>query len=314
MTEPAERTRKSATKPKQARPRRELAPDHAEQDMAAKVDNEVMPTRGYSLVPMVGLGGSAGAVPALQTFFQAMPGDSGLAFVVVMHLSPEHESALAEVVQSWTAMRVEQVVNTVKVRPNRVYVIPPGKQIAAADGHLELADLPSDRGRRVAVDLFFRTLADTHGPHGAAIVLSGADGDGAIGLKRVKERGGLTIAQDPEEAGHPSMPQTAIETGLVDWVLRVADMPERLVKYYEAAQAIKLPPEEGPELDEPAPPQPHRSIAIRNGTARHVGLSCRAHWTRFFELQACDGAASHWAAHAGHRHERLARLPGFPAS
>ena len=248
--------------------RPELAPDHAEQDMAAKVDNEIMPTLGYSLLPMVGLGGSAGGIPALQTFFQAMPRDSGLAFVVVMHLSSDHESVLAEVVQSWTALRVEQVANTVKVKPNRVYVIPPGKQIAAANGHLELADLPSEPGRRVAVDLFFRTLADTHGPQGAAIVLSGADGDGAIGLKRVKERGGLTIAQDPEEALHPSMPQTAIDTGLVDWVLRVADMPGRLVKYYELAQAINLPPEEGPALDEPAPPQPHQSIAESEAALR----------------------------------------------
>ncbi|HVE89089.1 MAG TPA: chemotaxis protein CheB, partial [Burkholderiaceae bacterium] len=235
MTEPAERTRRSGAKSKQARPPRELAPDHAEQDMGAKLDHGA-PTLNYSVLPMVGIGGSAGAIPSIQTFFQAMPRDSGLAFVVVMHLSPEHESALAEVVQSWTEMRVEQVVNSVKVRRNHVYVIPPGKQIAAANGNLELADLPSDRGRRVAVDLFFRTLGDTHGPRGAAIVFSGADGDGAIGLKRVKERGGLTIAQDPEEAGHPSMPQSAIDTGLVDWVLRAADMPERLVKYFELAQ------------------------------------------------------------------------------
>ncbi|HVG05286.1 MAG TPA: CheR family methyltransferase, partial [Burkholderiaceae bacterium] len=255
-------------KPKGGRPPRARAPDHAEQDMAAKVDSEITPAPGYSLLPLVGIGASAGGIPALQTFFQAMPRDSGLAFVVVMHLSSEHESALAEVMQGFTAMPVEQVHNTIKVKPNRVYVIPPGKQIAARNGQLELADLPSEPGRRVAVDLFFRTLGDTHGAHAAAIVLSGADGDGAIGLKRVKERGGLTIAQDPEEAGHPSMPQTAIDTGLVDWVLRVADMPERLVKYYELAQAIKLPPEEGPALDEPAPPEPHLSIAESEAAVR----------------------------------------------
>ena len=269
MTEPAQRTRKSASKPSQARIPRELAPDHAEQEMAAGLSNDA-PTYSYQQLPMIGLGGSAGSIPALQTFFQSMPRDSGLAFVVVMHLSAEHESSLAEVLQSWTTMRVEQVVDTVKVKPNHVYVIPPGKQLAAADGHLELADLPIERGRRVAVDLFFRTLGDTHGPNGAAIVLSGADGDGAIGLKRVKERGGLTIAQDPNEALHPSMPEEAIATGLVDWVLRAADMPERLVKYYERAQEIKLPPEEGSSLDEPAPTYPHRSIAESEAALREI--------------------------------------------
>ena len=94
----------------------------------------------------------------------------------------------------------------------------------------------------MAVDLFFRTLADTHGPHAAAIVLSGADGDGAIGIKRIKERGGLTIAQDPDEAEHASMPRSAIATGMVDWVLRVAQMPERLLEYRANEKRVQLPP------------------------------------------------------------------------
>jgi len=104
-----------------------------------------------------------------------------------------------------------------------------------------------DRGKRVAVDLFFRTLADSHGAHSAAIVLSGADGDGAIGIKRIKERGGLTIAQDPDEAEHSSTPRSAIATGIVDWVSKVAQMPGRLLEYRQNERRLKLPPEEGPQ-------------------------------------------------------------------
>ena len=209
--------------------------------------DDAIPTRGYAMLPMVGLGGSAGSIQGLQSFFRAMPADSGLVFVVILHLSSEHESTLAQLLQHSTTMPVEQVNARVEVQANHVYVIPPGKQLASADGHLEVSDLSDDRGRRVAVDLFFRTLADTHGAHAAAIVLSGADGDGAIGIKRIKERGGLTIAQDPKEAEHPGMPRSAIGTGMVDWVLPVDAMPTRVVKYYELRKALVLPPEEGPQ-------------------------------------------------------------------
>ena len=108
---------------------------------------------------------------------------------------------------------------------------------------LSCGTLAVRRGRRVAVDLFFRSMADTHGPHSAAIILSGADGDGAIGIKRIKERGGLTIAQDPDEAQQPEMPQSAIATGMVDWVLEVAQMPPKLIEYHENERRLKLPPE-----------------------------------------------------------------------
>ena len=113
--------------------------------------------------------------------------------------------------QRWTAMPVVQASDGQKVEPNHVYVIPPGKHLTAVNGHLRLTDLEHEHGRRVAVDLFFRSLADTPRPHAAAVVLSGADGDGALGIKRIKERGGLTIAQDPDEAEHDGMPRAAID-------------------------------------------------------------------------------------------------------
>lgn len=229
------------------------SPDSFEQDHPDDIDN-IIPTRGYEMTPMIGLGGSAGAIVPLQEFFRTVPPDTGMIFVVIMHLSPDHESSLAELLARWTSMPVVRAIDGVRVLPNHVYVIPPGKDLATVDGHLRLNPLGQERGRRVVVDLFFRSLADTHGPHAAAIILSGVDGDGALGIKRIKERGGLTIAQDPAEAEHPGMPRTAIETGMVDWVMNVAEIPSRLVEYMRKEKALKLPPEEGPQPAQPVKP------------------------------------------------------------
>ena len=229
----------------------DLQPDHAEEHFAPMQDDAI-PTRGYQMLPLVGLGGSAGSIPALQTFFRTMSADSGMAFVVVIHLSSDHESTLAELIQRTTAMRVVQVRETERIEVNCVYVIPPGKLLSALDGELRLEDLPGRSGRHVAVDLFFRTLADTYGPHATAIVLSGADGDGSIGIRRIKERGGLSIAQDPSEAEHGSMPRSAIATGVVDLVLPVAEMAARLLTYHRLEQQVRLPPEDEPVAG-PAP-------------------------------------------------------------
>ena len=202
--------------------------------------------RGDGKLSIVGLGGSAGSIAALQEFFAAMPVDSGMAFVVILHLSSHHESTLAEMFQRSTAMPVVPATDGVTVEANCVYVIPPGKFLASVDGHLSLSDAHEPRGKRVAVDYFFRTLAETHGAHALAVLFSGAGGDGALGLKRIKELGGLTIAQDPDEAEHPDMPRSAIATGVVDWVLGVKEMPAKLIAYVKQRGELKLPAEEGP--------------------------------------------------------------------
>ncbi|MGF6527706.1 chemotaxis protein CheB [Variovorax sp. PvP013] len=222
-----------------------VAPDAAEQAHGDETDAAV-PASDFQKLPVVGLGGSAGSIPALGRFFEHTPADTGAAYVVILHLAPDHHSLLPELLQNATAMRVETARDGIELAPDHVYVIPPGKHLTTEEGRLRLADLQSEPGRRVAVDLFFRALADTHGPHATAIVLSGGDGDGANGLKRIKERGGLTIAQDPGEAEHPSMPRSAIGTGMVDWVLRVAEMPRRIVDYRARESRLRLPPEDGP--------------------------------------------------------------------
>jgi two-component system CheB/CheR fusion protein len=240
----------------------DLTADNAEE--RADLIDDAVPTRGYEMTPLVGLGGSAGSIPALQALMRAFPADCGLAFVVVMHLLPEHESTLPELLQRCTQMPVVAAAASQEVQAGHVYVIPPGKAIRAVNGHLVLGDDPlAPRGRHVAIDLFFRTLADTHGPHAAAIVLSGADGDGAIGIKRIKERGGLTVAQDPHEAEHSSMPRSAIATGMVDWVLPVAEMAPRLLQYFAQEKVLKLPPEEAARAPDAAPEHADEESGLR---------------------------------------------------
>jgi len=199
---------------------------------------------------VVGLGASAGGIAALQQFFGDMDPKSGLAFVVVMHLSPEHESQLASVVQQKTTMPVTQVDAPVHVRPDHVYVIPPNHQLTFEDSTLHLVPPQQAIGRRVTIDLFFRTLAQAYGQRAVSVILSGTDSDGVIGLKHIRAQGGLTIAQDPNEAEFDSMPATAIATGMIDWVLPVAQMPAKLLEFARNENRMRLPPEI-PETEEP---------------------------------------------------------------
>lgn len=219
--------------------------DPAETD-SLKVDRPAGQDGGQDgdALSVVGIGASAGGIQVLQEFFGKMPAESGLAFVVVMHLSPEHESNLAAILQAQTAMPVLQVNESVKVEADRVYVIPPNKLLSMTDHTLVLSAPQERAGKRMAIDLFFRTLAKHYGQRSVCIVLSGSDGDGAIGLKHIKAQGGVTIAQNPGEAEYGSMPRHAIETGMVDWILPVAEMPARLMAYVANEKAMTLPPEQ----------------------------------------------------------------------
>ncbi len=204
---------------------------------------------GPQPLAVVGLGASAGGIKALQEFFEGMPADTGFAFVVIMHLSPDYESNLAQVLQMRTTMPVVQVAEPVEMARNHVYVISPNKHMTIQGNKLLVEEPLPTLGKRVAVDLFFRTLASASGQRAVAIVLSGTDSDGAIGIKHIKEQGGVTVAQDPSEAEHDGMPRTAIETGMVDWILPVGQMPARLVRFAENELRMQVPPEDAPDED-----------------------------------------------------------------
>ncbi len=188
--------------------------------------------------PVVGIGASAGGLEALLTFFEQMPNDCGMAFVVIMHLSPKHESNADKILQNVTRMPVLQVTQPVLIERNHVYVIPPAMDLSMNDGYLRLQTPERQLGPQVAIDLFFRALADVHHNHAVGIVLSGSGADGSVGLSRIKEQGGITLAQTPEDAEYDSMPRSAIETGMVDIVLPVAEMPQRLVELGRNLEAL----------------------------------------------------------------------------
>lgn len=188
----------------------------------------------------VGIGASAGGIKALKEFFSMMPPDSGMAFVVVLHLSPEHESNLAHVLQTETSMPVLQVVEPTPIKPDHVYVIPPNRHLVMVDGTVRAARPAEERGSRVAIDLFFRTLAETHGKKAVCIVLSGTGTDGTLGLKAIKGRNGFAMVQKPEDAEYDGMPRSAINTNLVDVILPAAEMPAKLLSVRESTEKFNL--------------------------------------------------------------------------
>lgn len=231
--------------------------------MALEQLDNVIPTASHQNLPVVCLGGSTGSLGALQRFFEATPRNTGLAYVVVVHLSPPDPSSLPLLVATWTSMPVRVVVDGDQLEADHVYVVPLKEQATALDDSLKANDADGDRTGRVPVDLFFRSLADIHGARAVAIVLSGTDGDGMIGIKRVKERGGLTIAQEPRESEHPAMPKSAIATGMIDWVLPVAEMPARVLEYVRREQSDSDPPEERLQPPDSARSTDAQELALR---------------------------------------------------
>lgn len=197
---------------------------------------------------VVGIGASAGGITALREFFNGVKRDSGMAYVVILHLSPQHDSSLSELLQNRTSVPVTQINQPTKIQPDHVYVIPPLKYLVIADGMIRLTDPERSHGHPTSIDLFFRTLADAYGKDAVAILLSGVGADGTIGLGRVKEQGGFAIAQDPAEAEYDSMPRSAIDAGLVDLVLPVREMPSKLLAIRDAAQRLQFPDEREEEL------------------------------------------------------------------
>jgi two-component system CheB/CheR fusion protein len=198
--------------------------------------------------PVVGIGASAGGVQALIRFFENAPATMDMAFVIILHLSPEYASHADEILQRATDMPVTQVTSTTEIEKNHVYVIAPGKQLWLSEGYLRVGEREKHSHATVTIDEFFRTLADAHDMHAVGIVLSGTGSDGAAGLSRVKESGGVTIAQEPNDAEYPEMPNHAITTGQVDIVLPVAEMPQRLLELWNNAQKIRLPLPDNAEL------------------------------------------------------------------
>jgi two-component system CheB/CheR fusion protein len=181
--------------------------------------------------PVVAIGASAGGLKALEGFFDAMPPDSGMAFVVVQHLDPKHVSLMTTLLEKRTRMKVLQAEDGLKVQPNHVYTKPPARDLIMRERTLRLIEPKGASRPPLPIDTFFRSLAEDLGERAICIILSGAGGDGTLGLKAVKGAGGMVMIQDEKQADHDGMPRSAISTGLADFILPVERMPAELVSY-----------------------------------------------------------------------------------
>ncbi len=181
--------------------------------------------------PIVGIGSSAGGLEALELFFSNVPSDTNMAFVIIQHLSPRHKSIMADILMKYTQMKVLQIEDNRKIKPNNVYLNPPDKNVVILNTRFHLTKPTQKHGVNLPIDCFFKSLSEDQGEKAICIILSGTATDGTLGLKAIKGEGGMAMVQDPESAKYAGMPSSAIATGLVDYILPVEKIPEQLVKY-----------------------------------------------------------------------------------
>jgi two-component system, chemotaxis family, CheB/CheR fusion protein len=180
---------------------------------------------------IVGIGASAGGIDALSRFLSGMPADSGLAFIIVLHLDPTRESGLAPLLARHTPMPVVEITDGIRTEANTVYVIAPDKSLTINGDRLCLSKPAEPRGHRHPVDVLFASLAEQRRERAIGIVLSGSGNNGSHGLNEIKANGGMTLAQNPETAQFDGMPRSAIAAGAVDHVLTIEEMPDMLLRY-----------------------------------------------------------------------------------
>jgi two-component system CheB/CheR fusion protein len=180
--------------------------------------------------PIVGIGASAGGLDAFRKMLREIPEDSGMAYVIVQHLSPDYDSNLTEILQQVSKVPITEIIHDVDLRPNHVYVIPESNNVIAADGKLKLSKHTRGVKSNNIIDVFFGSLSEVYGTFAIGIVLSGTAFDGTIGLKKIREAGGVTIVQNPESAAFKAMPQSGIEADVVDYILNPNEIPGQLLK------------------------------------------------------------------------------------
>ena len=188
-------------------------------------------TRDAAGFPIVGIGASAGGLETLNAFFSVMPPDSNMAFVVIQHLSPKHKSIMASILDKHTRMPVREIMDGMKLEPDHVYMNPPGKNVAVFNSRLHLMEPIKSGAINMPIDFFFRSLSEDQGEKAIGIILSGTASDGTGGVKSIKGEGGMAMVQEPDTAKYDGMPKSAIETGLIDFILPVEKMPETLIGY-----------------------------------------------------------------------------------
>jgi two-component system CheB/CheR fusion protein len=226
--------------------------------------NHIEPPKSNQNFPIVGIGASAGGLDAFKRFLRSIPKESGMAFVLVQHLSPSHESLLPELLSPETVLPVHEITDEINIAPDHVYIIPENKMLITQDGHLVLESRdPSLRNK--IIDRFFNSLAEVHNSFARGVILTGAGYDGTQGLLDIKEKGGTTFVQNPDSADFDSMPQNAIKSGAADFVLEIEDIFTQLQNINHAYEVNHAHEEELPKSDEDIFKQIIRLLRLRTG-------------------------------------------------
>ncbi len=247
--------------------------DHPAQDPQNKKDEQVIEQSSHAGKKqagrpryIVGIGASAGGLEALQAFFDNMPHPGDLAFVVAQHLSPDYKSLMVELLSKYTRMDVMRVEDGMAVRADTVYLIPPKKNMTLMGGMLYLSDQPLRHGLNLPIDVFFQSLAEDQREQAIGIILSGTGSDGTMGIRQIKELGGMVMVQEAASARFDGMPRSAIATGLVDFVLPPAGMPQQLLRFINHPLIAGI--QKHAEAEEREPPQQEKD----DGFGRIMGI------------------------------------------
>ncbi len=221
-----------------------------------------------NLFPVVGIGASAGGLDAFKKLLKAIPENSGMAYVLVQHLDPNHESLLPDLLQKVTDIPVLEITDDMRVEPNHIYVIPSNKMMVANDGVLQLTMRPlkNKNERNLPIDLFFTSLAEVHQSHAIGVVLSGTASDGTFGLKAIKDHGGLTFAQDEKSAAYDGMPNSAVQAGVVDFILSPEKIPNKISELIKSMNGQGHDAQSANDPDEDTFRQIISLLRIRKGT------------------------------------------------
>jgi|GEM_PF-2027513 len=262
-----------------------------------------MPVPGSPLrVPLtvVGIGASAGGLEACMKLVRGLPDGNGMAFILVQHLDPTHDSLLVELLATHTAMAVIEATDGMLLEPDHVFVIPPGRYLSVSGGTLHLSTPTAPRGMRLPFDFLLKSLAGDYGKRAVCVVLSGTGSDGSLGLVAIKEHGGLVLVQDPLDAEYDGMPKSAIAAGVVDLVLPAADIPDALATHpHEIAVAHGEPPADADQqtfiaiIELLRATTPHDFTLYKQGTLhrrieRRMAMAGAADLPRYLELLSVD--------------------------
>src|SRR5262245_55188254 len=220
-------------------------------------DGEEAEPRRNGQIPVVGIGASAGGVGALEALLPLLKADGGVAYVIVQHLDPKHESALTSMLNRGTEMPVVEAADNMPIEPDHIYVIRRNSTLTMTDDRLHMGPAVEMRGHRTPIDTFFLSLAQAKGENAACVILSGTGSDGTIGLRAIKEKGGLTIAQ--EGAEYDGMMRSAVRTGMVDFVMPLEQIPGKLFDYFH--HLIEIDSRKGPD-------------GVRQEAADHLAQIC----------------------------------------